>query len=143
MKTEKEITSLRNQNSRNEKKHFPNLIARIEKFSELEQNWDTYGSDKISLNSISSAIQIIKISETDSIVIDDAFPMRDGGVQLEKDFENHSIEIEVSPDNEITLLVYDKESNLIFEKSFNVFEINDLINIVKDYYGNIHHSGKR
>jgi len=143
MKTEKEISSLRNQDSRNEKKHFQDLIARIEKFSELEQDWDTYGSDKISLNSISSAIQIIKISETDSIVIDDAFPMRDGGVQLEKDFENHSIEIEVSPDNEITLLVFDKESNLIFEKSFNVFETKDLINIVKDYYGNIHHSGKR
>lgn len=143
MKAEKEIQKLKSQNSRNENKPVQDLIDRIEKFKDLEQDWDTYGSEKISLSSISTAIQLIKKFGTNNINVDNAFPMRDGGVQLENDFENNNIEIEVNPDNEITLLVFDKESNLVLEKCYSLIEINDLINIVNDNYGKIHYSGKR
>ena len=69
--------------------------------------------------------------------------MRDGGVQLEKDFRNNNIEIEINPDIKITLLVFDKGSNLILEKSYNEFELNEIINMINDNYENLQHSGKR
>ena len=82
MKAEKEIQKLKSQNSRNENKPVQDLIARIEKFKDLEQDWDTYGSEKISLSSIYTAIKLIKIFGKNNINVDNAFPMRDGGVQL-------------------------------------------------------------
>lgn len=113
------------------------LKNRIYDFLSLQNNWDSYDADKISQESISIAIQLIELLYSNNIIIDYAFPMSDGGIQLEKDFDNFSIEIEINPEEKVKLLVFDKKNNLIKEKDYEILESDNLIVDVKEHYGDL------
>lgn len=88
------------------------LKIRIESFSELEKNWDSYGAEEIHIQSIVNASELldhlVKIVDQHTIC---AFPMRDGGVQLEI---GDYWEIEVFR-HTITDIKYDKNYDIIRE----------------------------
>jgi len=140
MKLENKLHGLKK--SRDENSLIKDLINRIEEFKNLDSNWDTYNADKISPDSITNARQIVKIFGTNNIIFDCAFPMRDGGVQLEINSKDFNIEIEVNPDTEIKLLVFNKVNNLILEKDFKMLNLDNLIARVHEYFGEFHYSGK-
>lgn len=122
----------------NENPRISEIKNRIYDFKHLKDNWDSYHAEKISEGSIIFAIQLIMILELNNITVDEAFPMRDGGVQIEKDDGNASIEIEISPDYKITLLVFDRKSDLKFEAVYEIKNIAKLLDKLKVKYEQLH-----
>ena len=60
------------------------LKTRIESFSELKKNWDSYEADEITSSSIITAHSVLDfLSKTTDINSIAVFPMRDGGIQFE------------------------------------------------------------
>jgi len=112
-------------------------IKKIFSMKELQYNWDSYNAEKISIDCISLSIELIRLLESHNIIIDNVFPMRDGGIQLEKDVNDLSIEIEISPERKINFLVFDKNNNLKIEVDYDIFKLDDLIENVKEHYGEL------
>lgn len=85
------------------------LKIRIESFSELEKNWDSCGAEEIHIQSIVNASELLDhlVKTVDQHTIC-AFPMRDGGVQLEI---GNYWEIEVFK-HTITDIKYDKNYDM-------------------------------
>ncbi len=84
------------------------LEIRIKSFSDLKDNWDGYGADKITEQSILVAISLLDSLSNDKILV---YPMRNGGIQFEiGDYK----EIEIF-NNDITELFFDSELNIIKE----------------------------
>lgn len=75
------------------------LIARLESFSTLRDNWDSYGGKPISRQAIDTAKRIV-----DGI---HAVPTPHGGVQLELDYAGLRVAVEIGPDGEPCLMVAD------------------------------------
>lgn len=84
------------------------LEIRIKSFSDLKDNWDGYGADKITEQSIVVAISLLDSLSNDKILV---YPMRNGGIQFEiGDYK----EIEIF-NNDITELFFDSEYNIVSE----------------------------
>lgn len=84
------------------------LEIRIKSFSDLKDNWDVYGADKITEQSIVVAISLLDSLSNDKILV---YPMRNGGIQFEiGDYK----EIEIF-NNDITELFFDSEYNIVSE----------------------------
>lgn len=109
------------------------LVNHVFRFKELPQDWDSYGAEKISIDSIVTAIQIIKFFESSSLEIEYAFPMRDGGVQLEMGFKNYNIEFEIYNENHLNVLIFDNYDNLKSEKKYNTTNIQNLLSDLNSY----------
>ncbi len=111
-----------------------NLKDKVSGFANLQANWDSYNADPISMNGISTAIQVLgqlrysPFFSSDIIVT--AFPMRDGGVQLEFDGENLSAELEINPRGEPLLLFFDNAGNLFDRIEF--FELSEITTLIED-----------
>lgn len=86
------------------------LEIRIKSFSDLKDNWDGYGADKITEQSILVAISLLdSLSKTNDKIL--VYPMRNGGIQFEiGDYK----EIEIL-NNDITELFFDSELNIVSE----------------------------
>lgn len=82
------------------------LISTVQSYTNLEYNWDSYEAEKISTNNINNAIKLITLLSLRDIAINSVFPMVNGGVALNKSFNEYDIEIEIL-DNKISLLIYD------------------------------------
>ncbi len=90
------------------------LITAMRKLDELQnlpQDWDSYGADPISQNAIATAKSIIisvmkSFSNAigDVVQLTDVIPIADGGVQLEWVGPHAELEIEISPNSNISLL---------------------------------------
>lgn len=84
------------------------LEIRIKSFSDLKDNWDGYGADKITEQSIVVAISLLDSLSNDKILV---YPMRNGGIQFEiGDYK----EIEIF-NNDITEVIFDSELNIVSE----------------------------
>jgi hypothetical protein len=87
------------------------LNIKIESFSELQDNWDSYDADKITKQSIITAhVFLDSIHKKFDINIVSVFPMRNGGIQ----FDIGDKEIEIL-NNEIKEFYFDSENNIIHE----------------------------
>ena len=78
------------------------LLKKLETFSSLEEDWDTYGSKPIDSECIDRAKDIIKLLPEEDIGIC-VFPLNHGGISFEID--NHETEIEFA---EIEIIPKDK-----------------------------------
>jgi len=89
------------------------LIDKINNFSKLKYNWDSYNADTISKTSIDVAIDILKhfINHFSDDITIDVFPMRDGGIQFELD----NIEIEINQNGKLKFILFDNNDNIIKE----------------------------
>src|SRR5712692_5249858 len=90
------------------------LITAMRKLDELKnlpEDWDSYGADPISPNAIAKAksiiISVVKSFSNaigDVVQLTDVIPIADGGVQLEWVGPHAELEIEISPNSNISLL---------------------------------------
>ena len=92
------------------------IDRKIDSFSLLEKGWDSYDSDKISINSIITAHDVLeKIVLEHNIVNIEVFPMRNGGIQFEI---GDNLEIEIDGNNAMSI-VYDENFNVTSKNLFN------------------------
>jgi hypothetical protein len=93
------------------------LIKNIISFSNLAYNWNSYGSNKVCLKCINRAIKTVNIFENKNVFIKFAYPLHDGGVQLELNTDSYSLEIELNPLGfKDQIIIFDKNDNIVFEK---------------------------
>lgn len=105
-----------------------NLLSKeIDRLRYLQENWDSYNAEPIFEQSIELAQNFINDLAIYGILIDFSVPLRDGGIQLEKSFEERDIEIEIHPVGTITLLVFDKDANCLEEINYNIKILDSLI----------------
>lgn len=84
------------------------VLGKLSSFKDLPQDWDSYGANPISLDAIALAICII-LSATQQFGREcvhqvEAFPVPDGGVQLEWERPQMTLEIHILPGRKISLL---------------------------------------
>jgi hypothetical protein len=93
------------------------LKIQVESFSELQENWDSYGADEVSVPSIMTAHRVLdtlpKFINVNTISV---FPMRDGGVQIDIG-EQKEIEVNGYDVKEIN---YDSNFNIINTYHYNL-----------------------
>jgi hypothetical protein len=100
------------------------LIEKLEGFSTMELNWDSYGADTISPKVISNIKQLLpKIFdyfERQRVIFNrfSLVPSCDGGIQLEIGINNREIEIEKKPSSEYygLLLIEKKNGEYLYEE---------------------------
>lgn len=93
------------------------LRIKIESFSGLKKNWDSYDADEISVKSIMTAHKVLDgiLAVIDASIID-VFPMRDGGIQIDVgDFK----EIEVL-DYGVKEIQFDSNGNIISKYFYTI-----------------------
>jgi hypothetical protein len=104
------------------------LAKRINGFLNLPPNWDSYDAKAISTIATNTAIETLHYLNIEgllsSVININVFPMRDGGVQFEFDGNNICSEFEISPDGELTFLLFDKDDNIA--NSIEIFELSEL-----------------
>lgn len=94
------------------------ITKNIISFRDLSFNWNSYGSNKVCLKCIDRAIKTVNIFENKGMSIKFAYPLQDGGIQLELNTNDYFIEMEVNPKNfQDQIVIFDKDDNVIFEKT--------------------------
>ncbi|MEM3091524.1 MAG: hypothetical protein QXD05_00100 [Candidatus Pacearchaeota archaeon] len=102
-----------------------NNIIKIISFSELDENWDGYGAEKIDNNVLKRVLELIIHKELK--YQPEVFPTGRGTIQIEYEKPNRDyLEVEIFKDKYI---LYKEENNISEEKEvININEIVDLIN---------------
>lgn len=97
-----------------ERERFSEAFEKVGKFSAMEPNWDSYGSEPINKDCISKAFDIlnrlINLRENEDISISAPFvaPLSDGGIQFEWEDKLRYLEISISSDLSLDWLVIDE-----------------------------------
>jgi len=78
------------------------IINQLNDFALLEENWDSYGAIRTSENVIEKAISVVKNLYLKNIFIYYTAPSPSGDILLELKNQNKTIEIEISPESDIT-----------------------------------------
>ncbi len=100
-------------------------LRKLDELKSLPEDWDSYGADLISPNAIARAKSIITsvMIAFDRIIgivvqLTDVIPIADGGVQLEWIGPHAELEIEISPNGNISLLyISGSEDRRTYEES--------------------------
>ncbi len=79
-------------------------INKVIRLSELQENWDSYGTPPPCLNTINAAIDLIQILKIEDLPVPEVIPTADGGIQFEWDVMGKELEIEVTQHREIEYL---------------------------------------
>jgi hypothetical protein len=103
-------------------------------FSNLKKNWDSYNADTITQMAIDTAIDTLNHLHSKGFLTNgfrvNAFPMRDGGVQFEFDGKYICAELEISPNGEVTFILFDNDGDIVEE--VKVFEISEIPTLLED-----------
>lgn len=99
-----------------------NLHDTIKSFSSLKENWDSYNAGVISQKAIDVAISILHFLPQNTMV----YPMRNGGIQFEFDFDNFYSELEINSNGEMLYILYDTESYKMFDMVLNYEDLSKL-----------------
>lgn len=109
------------------------ISEKINRFVEMEPNWDGEGAEKISKYSIEKALTFLKeaIEYIDDFPVPLAVPVPYGSVQLEWDNKDNSEHYEIEfRDNEILTLGHSEKNNIsVFRKEPYSFQ--EIYNIFK------------
>lgn len=105
-----------------------NFLDTINKFSELQPNWDTYNAVIISKNAIETAIETLNNLYSNGLLSNDTninvFPMRDGGIQFEFDSNYICAELEINQSGELSFLLFNENGDII--NRWQPFELSEL-----------------
>ena len=77
------------------------LLPGLEKFLSLGDNWDSYGAKPIEENIVGRVINFLGSAFVVSSVAPEIFPLSSGGIGIEWDTKNLSMEVEFLPKNEL------------------------------------------
>lgn len=100
---------------------------KINSFSELQKNWDSYKANEISPYAIKIALKTVRMLHDNNVLSDNVsvFPMRDGGIQFE--FGNdYELEINTKGDLILIEIVNDKIVDITIGSN-----ISEVINKIK------------
>ena len=109
------------------KKQF-DFLAKLNSFKELSHNWDGLDSPQPKSFLIDISIEILRILNERSIKVSNAYPLGDGGVQLDIDLKKFQYEIEIEEYN-INILKFDNDNNLIKQILIDKNHLNEIINV--------------
>ena len=116
------------------------IITHLNYFLTLEKDWDSYGSSRITTESIEATKKIIKVLNEIGVSIFVA-PVPDGGVCIEQTGTNTSLEyiLNINPDGEsFTLSVWVDDKEVCEELRIDMDDNNNWIySLEKIFYGNI------
>ncbi len=117
---EKTIAHLQNLvDERSRAKYF----EEIDSFKTLKYNWDGYNAEPTADAAIHLAKEVVTELISNRIKIDICVPMRDGGIQFDIDGDKYSTEIEIHPDQTISLIVYNENAEIVKNKIISLSEI--------------------
>ncbi len=107
---------------------------KIKGFSNLNENWDSYGAERISQMAIDVAIQTLDSLNMNGERINgisiNIFPMRDGGIQFEFDGKYVCAELEINPLGETTFIFFNNDGDIKGKKNF--FELSELPTLIEE-----------
>lgn len=72
-------------------------LKSLSKLGSLPNNWDSYGSQPISLHSVAGVLRLLSMLMTDSTPLPAFVPIRNGAIQIEWHTKGIDLEIQVSP----------------------------------------------
>lgn len=84
------------------------MAVQLNEFKGLKFDWDSYQAEAIDDAIVDFSKEIAMDLIDLGVQIDFAVPMRDGGVQLEFNWQDYECELEIHPSRQLELLVYDK-----------------------------------
>ncbi|WP_310397874.1 hypothetical protein [Hymenobacter sp.] len=96
-------------------------LAKLRAFEQLLPNWDSYGAPAIQAAAVQSATELVQ----DPLFVKllpyhhprlAAFPLRNGGIQLDLNGGKAPLEIEISPDGEREFTLFGPDDEVIWEK---------------------------
>ena len=102
-------------------------FSKINSFAKFKENWNGYGASPFSKNVLDNAKKaILKLNYQPEI-----FPVADGSIQFEYDFNNSHMEMQIFEDY-VETYITDADDN---EKEFNdVFSVSRIKEIVDHFY---------
>ncbi|MEA5448793.1 hypothetical protein VB780_09460 [Leptolyngbya sp. CCNP1308] len=80
-------------------------------FKELTENWDSYGSPKITEDAFQSLLNVLFQVQNEILPSPFICPVPGGGLQLEWEIGEYELELEFLPDGSIEFLTVDKSAN--------------------------------
>lgn len=111
-----------------------NLRSKIEGFTHLEANWDSYNADVIDKNVINKALDTLDYLHTIGLlsngIVVHVFPMRDGGIQFDFDGKNVFAELEISPNKDFTFILFNEKGKVLSKEQ--LFELSQLSTIIEE-----------
>lgn len=95
----------------------------IQSFADLREDWDTYGAEVISIESINAACKLIDIIYDDVLdIYIYIYPVCRGCVQIEFLKDNFEYEVEIYSIYQLCLLLIDLSNNKTYENSYRMDE---------------------
>jgi hypothetical protein len=85
----------------------------VRRLGNMGEGWDGYGSPSISMRTTISASYILSLVSQYKVNSPHVAPVPGGGIQLEWDYENRSLEIEIHPSGETNFLIADGEEIVV------------------------------
>lgn len=82
----------------------PAWYRELANFGEMEENWDGYGSPRISVDVLKTACQIVIESQCLNLPTPHISPTTGGGVNIEWAIADRELEVEVMPNGEVEYL---------------------------------------
>lgn len=104
-----------------------NDICKLQSFSKLEVNWDSYGANPPTDKAIDLAIDIVKNCNIFGINFDRIAPSVVGGIGLTIRSKKKKLYIEIYNNNRIFYMVSRGSGNPIIQEIKNITEIPNLI----------------
>jgi len=86
---------------------------RVQELARLEENWNTYGSPRISDSAVSETLQLLTDIARLGMPEPKIVPVSGGGLQLEWANGVSEIEIEIFPDKSIQYLLLDSQGEML------------------------------
>lgn len=96
---------------------YSRLSNKVYAFVNLQENWDSYNADMISITAIDVAIEILNHLSSKGVLSKgikiSVFPMRDGGIQFEFDGDCLCAELEINQNGDLTFILFDDDGNIV------------------------------
>jgi hypothetical protein len=85
---------------------------KLKELSELQENWDGYGSPQIEPEALEIAAELVTNTATFGMPEPQIFPVPGGGLQIEWERLRRELELEILPNGEIEFLLVDRDGEM-------------------------------
>jgi hypothetical protein len=105
---------------------FSEVDDRLHSFSQLADNWDSYGASPIDESLIRQAIQLLKASNLDDFPKPFVVPRKDGGINFEWDIGEKFLSLEIRKGG-MEYFFFDRKDEKSIEKKYKEQNLDFLI----------------
>lgn len=108
---------------------FLDSLETVRRLGNMGEGWDGYGSPSIPVRTTITANYILSLASQYKLRPPHIAPVPGGGIQLEWDYDNRSIEIEIHPSGETDFLIAEGEEVVV--RPFHVKLLTPLLTWVR------------